>query len=79
MRVDAPGERVKYVNVHPNAALSFECGGTDYVVVQGGVVEIPDRFAYAVALMGLQLKEYSETSARSDEATDADKKQSSKK
>ena len=53
---------MKFVNVHPASSLSFELGGAKYRVAQGEVVDIPDKFAYAVDAIGLgeNLKPYVE-------------------
>lgn len=67
------GVGVKFVNSHPSSPLSFECGGTQYEVPLGGMVEIPDRFAYAVKLMGLPLVSEEEATSPATESEPAER------
>jgi hypothetical protein len=43
--------------------LSFDCGGTHYDVPVGGVVDIPDRFAYAIVSMGVMVEPFLDEAA----------------
>jgi hypothetical protein len=43
--------------------ITFELGGTQYAVDGNGTIEIPERFVFAVSLMGLPLEDL-ETATR---------------